>query len=97
MAKTKESGVYLRLNSLKNSPRRRTVHPPGRYFQQSELPKLLFYATPGAILSEPVVEWCEKHLKNLKTVAIGTGIHLLQEDNPHLIGQELANWYRSIE
>ncbi len=67
------------------------------WFQQSELPKLLFYATPGAILSEPIVKWCKKHLKNLKTVDIGTGIHFLQEDNPHLIGQELADWYKSLD
>ena len=66
------------------------------WLQQSEVPKLLFYATPGAILPAPMVEWCQKHLKNLKTVDIGDGIHFLQEDNPHLIGQELANWYKSL-
>ena len=67
------------------------------WLQQSELPKLLFYATPGAILSESIVKWCKKNLKNLTTVDIGTGLHLLQEDNPHLIGQELANWYKSLD
>ena len=35
-------------------------------------------------------------LKNLKTVDIGPGIHYLQEDNPHLIGSELAQWYKSL-
>ena len=64
--------------------------------QSSELPKLLFYATPGAILPEPMVEWCRQNLKNLKTVDIGTGIHYVQEDNPHLIGSELAEWYERI-
>ncbi len=67
------------------------------WLQQSELPKLLFYATPGAILSETIVKWCKKNLKNLTTVDIGTGLHFLQEDNPHLIGQELAHWYKSID
>jgi len=67
------------------------------WLQQSELPKLLFYATPGAILSEHIVKWCKTHLKNLKTVDIGAGIHFLQEDNPHVIGQELANWYKSLD
>jgi len=37
-----------------------------------------------------------KHLKNLKTVDIGPGIHYLQEDNPHLIGSELAQWYKGL-
>ncbi len=64
--------------------------------QQSGLPKLLFYATPGALIPGPMVEWCKANLKNLGTVDIGRGIHFLQEDNPHLIGSEIANWYKSL-
>jgi haloalkane dehalogenase len=64
--------------------------------QESELPKLLFYATPGALTGAPIVEWCKENLKNLKTVGIGPGIHYLQEDNPQLIGSELATWYQSL-
>ena len=64
--------------------------------QQSDLPKLLFYGAPGAILTEPVVEWCRQNLKNLQTVDIGPGLHFLQEDNPHQIGTELANWYSTL-
>jgi haloalkane dehalogenase len=62
--------------------------------QESELPKLLFSATPGGITSSKMVEWCKQNLKNLKLVDIGEGIHFLQEDNPHLIGEELASWYQ---
>jgi haloalkane dehalogenase len=64
--------------------------------QQSKLPKLLFHGTPGASISAPVVEWCRQHLPNLTRVDIGPGIHFLQEDNPHLIGSELANWHRIL-
>ena len=64
--------------------------------QQSVLPKLLFHATPGALLPAPLVDWCRQNLKNLKTVDIGSGTHFLQEDNPHLIGQELAAWYNRL-
>ena len=64
--------------------------------QQSDLPKLLFSATPGALIPAPVVEWCRQNLPNLKVVDIGPGIHFVQEDNPHLIGTELANWYGSL-
>ena len=64
--------------------------------QESELPKLLFTASPGAIVTAPVVQWCKASLKNLKIVDIGDGIHYLQEDNPHLIGAELAKWYSEI-
>ena len=66
------------------------------YLQQSDLPKLLFHASPGAITPAPMVEWCKQNLKNLKTVDVGPGIHFLQEDNPHLIGTELREWYSSL-
>lgn len=64
--------------------------------QQSELPKLLFYATPGALLPQLVVDWCQQNLKKLSSVNIGQGLHYLQEDNPHLIGSEIANWYKTL-
>lgn len=64
--------------------------------QESELPKLLFFATPGGIIDSKTVDWCRQNLKNLKIVDIGEGIHFLQEDNPHLIGEELAKWYQDL-
>ena len=59
---------------------------------QSELPKLLFHAQPGAIITPKDVKWLTENLKNLKTVDIGDGMHYIQEDNPHKIGEELASW-----
>jgi haloalkane dehalogenase len=44
----------------------------------------------------PVVEWCRQNIKNLKLVDLGEGIHFLQEDHPHVIGSELAEWYESL-
>ncbi len=64
--------------------------------QESKVPKLLFFATPGGIIDSKTVDWCKQKLKNLKAVDIGAGIHYLQEDNPHLIGEELAKWYRAL-
>lgn len=64
--------------------------------QQSDLPKLLFYATPGGLIPEQMVGWCGQNMKNLTTVDIGQGIHFIQEDNPHLIGSELAKWYKGL-
>jgi haloalkane dehalogenase len=66
------------------------------WLRETELPKLLFHATPGAIVPPPVVEWCRENLSSLKTVDLGAGIHFLQEDHPHEIGAELANWYRTL-
>jgi len=64
--------------------------------QESNLPKLLFYAEPGGLVPKTLVDWCKTNLKNLKVVNIGPGVHYLQEDNPHLIGSEIAKWYDSI-
>lgn len=73
------------------------VEDYNRKLQESELPKLLFFAHPGGILRPTMVEWCKQNLKNLKTVDIGPGIHYLQEDNPQLIGSELAQWYKGLK
>ncbi|RMH87866.1 MAG: haloalkane dehalogenase, partial [Calditrichaeota bacterium] len=35
-------------------------------------------------------------LKNLHSVDIGRGIHYLQEDNPHGIGEAVAKWYQRL-
>ena len=64
--------------------------------QESEVPKLLFYATPGGIIDSKTVDWCRQNLKNLKVVDIGDGIHFIQADNPHLIGEELAKWFQGL-
>lgn len=64
--------------------------------RDSNLSKLMFYSSPGSIVTPELVEWCKKHLPNLTTVDIGPGIHFLQEDNPHLIGEEIAKWYDGI-
>ena len=73
-----------------------------RKLQESELPKLLFFAHPGGILRPAMVEWCKQNLKNLKTVDIGPGIHYLQEDNPQLINtlsfpQGARHWFPSLD
>ncbi len=64
--------------------------------QASEVPKLLFFATPGGLTDSKTVDWCKQNLKNLKVVGIGDGLHFIQEDNPHLIGEELAKWYLDL-
>ena len=64
--------------------------------RESSLPKLLLYANPGGLITAEGVKWCKQNLKNLNAVDIGKGIHFVQEDNPHLIGSELASWYKGF-
>jgi haloalkane dehalogenase len=72
------------------------VNAYSRWLTETELPKLLFYAQPGGIMRERTVSWCRENLRNLTTVDIGKGIHYLQEDNPHLIGEKLAEWHSKV-
>lgn len=64
--------------------------------QESPLPKLLLYANPGAVINADAVEWCRRNLKNLEVVELGKGLHYLQEDHPHAIGEALAAWYKRL-
>jgi len=66
------------------------------WLTRTEIPKLLFYANPGGIISAEGVAWCREQLSNLQTVDIGDGIHFVQEDNPELIGSELAKWHAAL-
>jgi len=67
-----------------------------KWLTQSQIPKLCFYAHPGAIIREDGVEYIKNNLPNTKMVDVGEGIHYIQEDNPHLIGKEIADWYQKI-
>ncbi len=66
------------------------------WLQETELPKLLFYAHPGGIIEEQTLAWCRERFPNLETVDIGKGLHFVQEDNPHLIGEKLSEWYQAL-
>src|SRR5262249_23036666 len=62
----------------------------------SSIPKLMLYATRGALLTQEHVEWCQENLRNLKSVNIGPGLHFLEESSPHRIGQEIASWIQEM-
>lgn len=66
------------------------------WLQETGLPKLLFAAQPGALVPPPLVQWAKASLKNLEVVDIGPGVHFVQEDEPHVIGRELARWAGSL-
>ena len=60
------------------------------------MPKLLFYASPGGIIEATTLAWCLENSSNLETVDTGDGIRFIQEDNPHRIGEKLAEWYQTL-
>lgn len=64
--------------------------------QQSQIPKLLIYAKPGAVLTEETAQWCQDVMPNLEAVFVGDGIHYIQEDHPHEIGEAICEWYQKL-
>jgi haloalkane dehalogenase len=75
----------------------REVEAYSKWLTETELPKLLFYADPGAILTREQVDWCEQNMSNLRVLRVpGGGHHFLQESSPEFLGKHLANWYLSI-
>lgn len=66
----------------------------GAWLLETQIPKLLFYATPGAVMPKPVVDWHAANVPNLEIRYLGAGLHFLQEEHPHLIGQGIADWLR---
>jgi haloalkane dehalogenase len=67
------------------------------WLQKTEVPKLLIFAHPGALTTEPVVAWAKANLPNLNSVDIGAGIHNLQEDHPAEIGEGIAGWLEKFQ
>ena len=73
-----------------------TIQAYADWLTRTDLPKILFYGSPGAILTETQLAWCREKLPNLQTVDIGAAIHFVQEDNPEQIGSELSKWFAAL-
>lgn len=64
------------------------------WLKTSEVPKLLLYARPGALIPPESAAWMAANYKNLETIFVGYGSHYIQEDNPEVIGRNVASWYQ---
>ncbi len=67
-----------------------------KWLGETDIPMMLFYGSPGGTIQKPGLDWCKSTINNLDIVDIGPGIHFLQEDNPHLIGEELSTWLSGL-
>lgn len=68
----------------------------GAWLTSTAIPKLMFYAEPGALIPKPVADYLAAEVPNLEVRFVGAGTHFLQEDHPHVIGQGIADWLRRI-
>ncbi|MEM8553058.1 MAG: haloalkane dehalogenase [Pseudomonadota bacterium] len=64
----------------------------GKWLQETDLPKLYFAATPGSLNPQAVAEFFASSLPNIEVVNVGAGLHFIQEDQPHAIGEALRRW-----
>lgn len=61
-----------------------------------ELPTLLIYGTPGALIGEAEIEWCATHGRAMTLAACGHGTHFLPEDRPREIADALSAWLPTL-
>jgi len=60
----------------------------------SDFPKLFFKVEPGAILTSATLLAAVRSWPNLTELTV-KGIHFVQEDSPHEIGQAIAEWMKA--
>ena len=66
-----------------------------RVLATAEVPVLLMYATPGAVVTTTEVEWCRRNCPDVDLVDLGPGTHFLPEDRPTEIVSALLDWLPS--
>ncbi|KAH8894651.1 alpha/beta-hydrolase [Thozetella sp. PMI_491] len=59
---------------------------------ETNIPKLFFWVSPGVIITPDTAEKFMQKLRNTRGVYLGAGRHYVQEDHPHAIGREIAQW-----
>lgn len=64
------------------------------WLPKSPIPKLLIHAEPGALLQGERLQYA-RTFANQEEVGV-KGIHFIQEDAPHEIGQAVADWRRKV-
>lgn len=90
--------IYMWPNELPigGEPERNVVvvEAVGDWLRESKVPKLLQYASPGALISPESAAWMTENYRNLEAQFVGYGGHYIQEDAPQAIGRGIADWHR---
>lgn len=63
---------------------------------ETEVPKLLFYADPGAFIPPSLATKLQKQWKNASSIPLGPGRHFVQEDHADTIGRQTAEWLKTL-
>lgn len=70
------------------------LHDVSDFMAETDMPVLLLYAEPGAVVPPAAVNWYVNRIANLETNFIGQGLHYIQEDHPDAVGRAIADWIR---
>ena len=57
-----------------------------------DIPKLCLYVTPGVAIKEKDVKKIQESFVNTEMLHLGKGLHFIQEDYPHEIGEAISEW-----
>jgi haloalkane dehalogenase len=64
------------------------------WLAQCDVPKLFVNAEPGGLIAGPVRDFV-RSWPQITEITV-PGIHFIQEDSPHLIGEALAGWFAEL-
>lgn len=67
-----------------------------KWLEETDVPWLFFYSTPGVLNPPEAADYWVARAKNIETVYLGHGLHYVQEDHPYAIGRAISDWYRRI-
>ena len=67
-----------------------------KWLKETEIPKLCLYVTPGVGFQAPELEIVKNEFKNTTIKHLGDGLHFIQEDYPHEIGEAIADWHNDL-
>ena len=70
------------------------VETYGAFMADSDIPKLFINADPGSILVGKQRDFCRSWPNQVEVTV--RGLHFLQEDSPHEIGQAIAAWHAAL-
>jgi len=70
------------------------LHNVSDFMAKTDMPVLLLYAEPGAVVPPAAVDWYVGRIANLETNFVGQGFHYIQEDHPDAVGRAIADWIR---
>ncbi len=75
----------------------------GMYLGTSNVPKLLLYADPGVLVQDVVAPGFPASVReivsgfpNTTSIGLGSGLHFIQEDNPHGIGEAISDFLATL-